>query len=353
MSEPTVKKKILFAVGGTGGHLFAAQALARELQEAGTCQVLFGGGNLSTNRYFHKDLFPYHDITSSTPFRHNWLSSIWQLGKGVRQSLSLVKEFVPDLIVGFGSFHSFPLLAAAQLKHIPYVLVEQNAMPGRVNRLFASRALFSAVQFQAAERFLKGKTVPAKIPLWAKKRIPRAEARRFFHLDPNLFTLLVFGGSQGAKPINIAASRLSLNIPFQVIHLCGDAAEEMKLKNHYRERGVLACVKPFEEKMENAWSAADVAICRSGAATLAELLFFGVPAVLVPWPGATDDHQTTNAKGLSSLGGALLLEEKDIVLLSETVAGLMAKKPEMERILNDLQRSDVTMSLRELILKHL
>jgi len=342
-------KKILFAVGGTGGHLLPAQALARELTEE--YEVLFGGGKLSSNRYFHRDLFSYRDVASSTPLRGSPVRAAFELGRGVKQSLSLFKDYKPDLVVGFGSFHSFPILAAAKLKKVPYLLVEQNALPGRVNRLFASGALFSAIQFEEAKRFLKGKAQQATIPSWSKEATEKGEARLYFDLDPDLFTLLAFGGSQGASAINVAVSRLSLQHPFQVLHFCGDESEVMGLKKVYRERGILACVKPFEKKMENAWSAADLAICRSGAATLAEMISYGVPAVLIPWPEATDDHQTKNAEALNGLGGAYLVAQSELDRLEETVVQLLKQKQKVQTVLKSLGASDEIAPLRSLILK--
>ncbi len=139
-------KKILFAAGGTGGHLFPAQALAEQLM-GDSVELLFAGARLSQNAYFDKTKFPYHDIASTTPFRGGVLKALKSTGiliKGIRESLRLLSQEKPDLVVGFGSFHAFPVLCAAVLKKIPLVLFESNAIPGKVIRLFSKRAVFDS-----------------------------------------------------------------------------------------------------------------------------------------------------------------------------------------------------------------
>src|ERR1700722_1539455 len=117
------KHKLLVAAGGTGGHLYPAQALASELmQNRQNLELLFAGAGLSTNRYFHKELYPFEDVSSGTPFRGNIFKAFWRIFSGIKRSMQLLETFKPDLVVGFGSYHSFPLLVAALLKRIPIVL---------------------------------------------------------------------------------------------------------------------------------------------------------------------------------------------------------------------------------------
>lgn len=299
-------KRILFAVGGTGGHLFPAQALARELKEEE--EILFAGHGLLANRYFHKELFPYREIPSSTPRKdiHSWMT----IGKGAAKSWQLFKEFAPTLVIGFGSFHSFPLLLVAWLQNIPYVLFESNATAGQVNRLFASQAMGIAIQFEEASASLKGQGVVVNVPIWCKeKTITCEEARLHYGLHPNRQTLLVFGGSQGADAINRAV--IEMNSSFQVIHFTGDRVEEVR--SHYEKKGIPAHVAAFESHMQRAYLAADLAICRAGAVTLAELLAFELPALLIPWPGAVDNHQEKNAKVFADrIQGGRWLAQKEL-----------------------------------------
>ncbi len=352
-----MSKKIIFAVGGTGGHLFPAQALARELKEQQSqLEILFGGGRLGSNQFFHKLKFPFREISSGSPLRSNPIKAVLQIGQGVRESIDLINDFSPDLVIGFGSFYSFPLLMASRIKKIPYILVESNTFPGKVNRLFSSKALVSAIQFPEAAQVLKGKTVSTKMPFWSQElnqvSLHPSEARKYYQLDPSIFTLLVFGGSQGAAAINQAVANLELDIPFQVLHFCGKAQDPSLLVKRYEERGIVACVKSFEDRMHVAWRAADLVICRAGAATLAEIEAFQVPAILIPWPGASDQHQHKNARVMEKLGGALFLEESNLKVLASKVKKAKEKLPEMEASLQAYSEKE-TDSLHKIVLNQL
>lgn len=306
-------KKILFAVGGTGGHLFPAQALARELT-AQNYEILFAGGRLGSNPFFDPSQFPFKEVQGASPFRTNPLKAGFNLLSGTLEGIKIMKEFEPDFVVGFGSFYSFPILTAARRKKVPYILVESNAYPGKVNRLFSSRSLFNVVQFEEASSLLKGKVIPAKLPLWSKENnqvsLEKSEAKKYFNLDPDRFTFLIFGGSQGAAALNRVAYLLESDL--QVIHICGRGYDEKSLRDHYRQKEIQASVKPFEEKMKIALKAADLALTRAGGGTINELIEYTLPSILVPWPGASENHQFKNAKVFSDKGGAILLEETNI-----------------------------------------
>lgn len=299
-------------------------------------------------------LFPHKEIQSSTPFRGNPLRSIGTLARGVRQSFKLIEEFSPDLMIGFGSFHSFPLLSAARLKKVPYLLVETNAYPGKVNRLFSGGALLNAIQFEEAKTNLRGISLPVKMPFWSQpletETLSKKEALSYFGLEEGVFTLLVFGGSQGAETINKAAIALEVNFPFQVIHFSGKVTSLME---EYDKRGIACCVKPFESQMHYAFRAADLAICRSGAGTLAELIGYTIPSVLIPWPKAADNHQKINADILAARGGAYILEEKDIDKLSSFVIRAKEQEEEMRQSLLKLSESMERESLSSIVQKKL
>lgn len=347
--------KVLFAVGGTGGHLFPAQALARDLRQSDPpVEVLFAGGRLATNPYFDQSLFPYREVASRSPSRGSLMLSLVQLTRGVRQSLLLIKEFKPSLVIGFGSFYSFPLLVAARLKKIPYLLVESNAIPGKVNRLFSASAKSSLLQFDACKQHLKGKCELADLPIWAsdpnEKTPTKEEALAYYGLEKGHFTLLVFGGSQGAMAINDAVSRLEVDFPIQVIHFSGG---EEDLAKRYHERGIKAVVKQFEDKMEYAWKAADLAICRSGASTLREVMAYRVPAILVPWPGATDQHQLKNAKLFANEGASQLVLEKELKALSDAVHEAKQILSTMQGALKRMEQNYAGKGLAKLVHSHL
>lgn len=312
-------KKIVIAVGGTGGHLLPAQALAKELKrDHPELEIVFAGGKLGTNPFFQREQFAFKEVRSGSPFRDNPFKALFQLGWGTWQSLKLLRELSPKVVIGFGSFYSFPLLLAALVLQIPYMVVETNAIAGRVNRLFAAKAALVAVQFE--ETIVKGNKRVAKMPIWGVEKTPsKNEAYFYYGMDPSCFTLLVFGGSQGAQKINEQIARLSLDSTDQVIHFCGKEENAEELAKAYKMRGIRACVKPFEDKMAYAWKAADLAICRAGAATITELLHYQVPSILIPWPGATDRHQDKNAEILVRSGGATVLPQEQLALLEQKV----------------------------------
>lgn len=319
--------KILIATGGTGGHIFPAQALAFELLEK-NYDLLFAGGGLKFNRYFNRSRFPYAQVASATPFKGNLFKSLFRICKGIKESLKLIDRFKPDIVVGFGSFYSFPILAAARWRKIPIILFEPNAIPGKVNRLVSKWALVSAVQFSEAGNQLSGTIVEVKMPVGERKQLDAKVARSYFYLDQDRFTFLVFGGSQGAESINRLFSETIVKVfapsTFQVIHITGRTDSAEIIRRQYEIAGIRACVKAFEERMDLAWSAADVVMGRSGAASIGEMIKFEVPGILVPFPEAADDHQTKNALFIEKeIGGAITCPES--TLTSELLKPLLEK----------------------------
>ena len=314
-----MRKKIIIAAGGTGGHLFPAQAVAQELQQA-EIDILFMGAGLNRNRYFNREKFAYHDIPSATVFHRNPLKlfhSVFQLGKGIKQSYDFLKKEKPDLIIGFGSFHSFPILCAARLQGKKIALFESNAYPGKVNRLFAASADYTAIVFSQARQHLKGTSIEVAMPVRIMPNDLSIEsARNYFGLDPSDPTLLIFGGSQGAQAMNellaLSIAQLKQGLcHFQIIHLTGNAQAIKSFQQVYASLNVRACVKTFEIDMPKAYRAASIAICRAGAATISELIAFEVPSILIPFPYAADNHQAKNAEFVQNTvsGGIHLSEE--------------------------------------------
>ncbi len=308
--------KIILATGGTGGHIFPTQSLAQQLLK-GNVQLLFVGGALDLNRYFNHLEYDYRPISAATPFRGNFLNACGKIFKGICQSYKIISQFRPDLIVGFGSFYTFPILLAAYLKKVPFILFEPNIVPGKVNRFFSRKALCSAVQFSATARRLKGRSAVVEFPYTISSS--QENSYDYFHLNKNRFTLLVFGGSQGASFINQlfleAIKEISSSLSFQVIHIIGKGEDVASIEKQYQQVAISASVKNFEKRMDLAWSIADLAICRSGAATIGEQCFFEVPAILIPFPRSMDDHQIKNACFMEQeVGGAITCLEQLITV---------------------------------------
>jgi UDP-N-acetylglucosamine--N-acetylmuramyl-(pentapeptide) pyrophosphoryl-undecaprenol N-acetylglucosamine transferase len=305
--------KVLIATGGTGGHLFPSKQLAALLSGS---EILFAGHKLESSPFFDRT-FPYREISSASSKTKAWL-----LLKGVWQALKVVLRFQPDVVVGFGSFHSFPVLMAAVLLRKKIVLFEANGSLGKVNRFFSPFAKKIAFQFPVSHK----RAVYVPLLPWIAKPVRVKKYQR----DPNRVTILVFGGSQGASFINqtfCAAAKL-LTFPFQVIHLTGKEGSEVKYS-------VPAIVKPFEEEMEAAYEVADLVVCRCGAGTTAELIRHQLPAVVIPYPYA-HDHQRKNGAILKN--GARMLLQKDATpeTLSREIEELKSNLASYKRALSEL-----------------
>lgn len=353
-------KRVIIAAAGTGGHVLPAQALARELVAEGL-DIHFVGKGLTQNRCFDHELFAHKEIASASPFargqRMTWPISLL---KGYRQSLSLWRSFSPDLVVGFGSYYTVaPLLAAIQ-KKTPIYLYDSNAIPGRVTRLFAPFAVESGLQFSCAAKALKGKWHEIEVPSGHIAH-PKEEAREHFGLDRQKFTLLIMGGSQGAEGINRAFLEsidfLHNELSFQVIHIAGEEKRAEEIRSIYREKGIRSYVCAYEKQMDLAWSAADAAITRSGASTIAEQIAMGVPTLFIPLARAAHNHQLLNARAICAIKGAEILEE--INLSSETLKKKVLsicseeKQQEMRKALSLYREKKERAKLLERVMHHL
>jgi UDP-N-acetylglucosamine--N-acetylmuramyl-(pentapeptide) pyrophosphoryl-undecaprenol N-acetylglucosamine transferase len=319
-------KRIIITAGGTGGHIFPAIALGKQLMAAdGSLELLYVGGNLDINPYFDKDLFRYQAISCATFINKSpWetLKASYKILKGIKQSCKIINDYRPDMVVGFGSYYTLPMLLAAKAKEIPFILHEANSVPGKVNRCLAKYASFVGIHFPDTASLLVGKTYEVGMPLrpeYHKGGNSSAKAHEFFGLEKERDTILAFGGSQGALNLNNLVSEALIQHlkhakeQWQIVHLTGDASSSQFLKEEYRKAGIKACVKPFETHMELAWQAADISITRAGAGSIAEQLEFEVPGILIPYPYATDNHQEKNAAFLvEKVGGALRCQEKEL-----------------------------------------
>lgn len=315
---------VLIATGGTGGHLFPAQQLAELL--AG-CEIVFAGHKLASNPFFNQKI-PFHEIASSSSKK-----GILSLLKGVWQSLQLIRRCKSNVVVGFGSFHSFPVLLAAVLLRKKIVLFEANCSLGKVNRFFAPFAAKVAFQFPVAAQ----KAVYVPLLPWVGKQwaaVARADARKAYHLHPEKFTILVFGGSQGASFINqtfCAAAALlhARGEAFQVIHLTGK--EDRGVKYDFCE----GIVKPFETEMAAAYAAADLVVCRCGAGTTAELIRLQKPAIVIPYPYA-HDHQRKNGEFLKRGARMLLQKEASAERLAAEIQAIRKELPACAAALKEI-----------------
>jgi len=311
MTRLDTQLKVLIAAGGAGSHLFPAQQLGKMLLQKNS-KVYFAGHKLENSIFFDKQRFSFAEIDAH-PCKKGLIQPLW---RGFWQSWHLLQKFSPDVVVGFGSYHVLPILLAAVVLRKKLILFEANSSLGKINHLFARLAVKVACQFPLN---LKKKEVLVPLLPWdaeKKERISSREAKKKYGLDPDLKTILIFGGSQGAaffnETIPFALSKLKQKV--QVIHLTG-LTDKGDVLAAYIDGGIRAVVQVFEKKMSDAYAAADLAICRSGAGTIAELIRFAVPALLIPYPFETNGHQSKNGTFLThAIGGARFIDQRRATL---------------------------------------
>ncbi len=306
----------LIMAGGTGGHVFQALALARELR-ARRWRVIW----LGTHRGLEARLVPAENIElewlSVSGLRGKglgvWLRAPLLLTRALWQALAVMRRRRPSLVVGLGGFVAGPGGVAAWLVRRPLLIHEQNAVAGFTNRCLARLAQRVLTAFPGSFAPHIGAEVIGN-PVRAEiARLP-APSQRFAARGP-IVRLLVLGGSQGAARLNaivpFALARVSSQLRMEVRHQSGARWLEAA-QGHYRDAGVAVRLQPFIEDMAEAYGWADLVICRAGALTISELTAAGVGAILVPFPAATDDHQTRNADFLVGEGAAIMLEERQL-----------------------------------------
>jgi len=329
--------KIVIAAGGTGGHLIPAQQLADQLIAQPGTTVVFGGYKLQESPFFHRGRYRFVEIASSQK-----LSRPTALLKGVLQALRFLLREKPDVVVGFGSYHSAPVLLAAAMLRKKIVLYEANRTMGKVNRWIAPFATHIGCQFPLSD-YTSPKVVPVPMLPWGISQAKTAapDAKKAFGLAPDRLTLLVFGGSQGAAFLNEVMPKVANQMEnVQVIHSAGSEVAAAAVRAAYR---VPAVVKPFETDMAMAYSAADFAVCRSGAGTVAELIRFGVPALLIPYPYATDQHQQKNGDYLREHGASLSLTQEEATVAAILQQIESANTAAMQEALGSLATKNTTL----------
>lgn len=309
-------RPILVMAGGTGGHIYPALAVARALQ-AHSREVVW----LGTHRGLEARIVPDAGIDmewiSVKGLRRKGVLALivapLQLGWALLQSLAVIFRRRPAAVLGMGGFASGPGGVAAWLTRRPLVIHEQNAAAGMTNRLLARLARVVLQAFPGAfDARVGAETVgnPVREEIAA---VPAPAAR--YNKRGGPLRLLVLGGSQGALALNktlpAALALLQPELRPTVRHQCGERTLDIA-QAAYAEHGVDVELQPFIEDMAQAYAWADLVVCRAGALTIAELCAVGVPALLVPYPGAVDDHQTANAQPMQTAGAACVMQESDL-----------------------------------------
>ena len=316
------KPRILISGGGTGGHIFPALSIADVCRRRFDAEILFVGaeGRMEMERVPAAG-YPIKALPVAGFNRKNLLKNISvliKLSKSIRLAKKIIKDFKPDIAVGVGGYASGPTLKAAQKAGIPTLLQEQNSYAGVTNKLLAAKAGSICVAYEGMDRFFPADRIvetgnPVRKSLLEGSLSPE-EARKDFGLDPDKPTLLVVGGSLGARTINESmenAVKPLLEKGIQIIWQTGKSYHgKYRVENgEYREEGLT--VTPFIADMAKAYAAATLVVSRAGAGTISELELMGKACILVPSPNVAEDHQTKNASALSSRGAAVLVPDAE------------------------------------------
>ena len=355
-------KRFIISGGGTGGHIFPAIAIADELKRRlPDAKILFVGA---------KDRMEMQKVPQAGyPIEGLWISGLqrklsWQnllfplkFISSLLKSRSIIKRFKPDAVIGTGGFASGAVVKVAGQMGIPTFIQEQNSYAGITNKMLAKNAHKICVAYDAMEQFFpKEKIVKTGNPIrdgLLNIGEYRSEGLSYFHLDSQRKTLLVLGGSLGARRINqLIEQQLPLfeQLRVQVLWQCGKLYYEEYKKYNSEQVRVLA----FIDRMELAYAAADVIISRAGASSVSELCVVGKPVIFIPSPNVAEDHQTKNARAIADKQAAILLRESELnELFADTFSKLIANEAQQEALsahIKALAQPNATKDIVNLIL---
>jgi UDP-N-acetylglucosamine--N-acetylmuramyl-(pentapeptide) pyrophosphoryl-undecaprenol N-acetylglucosamine transferase len=328
--------RVIFAGGGTGGHLFPGLAVAREFQRRdSTVEILFLGTaqgiefRVLPKEGFHLETLDVKGIKGRG--LRGWLEAVYGVPASLWRSMTIMKKFRPDCVIGLGGYASGPALLAAKFCGARCAVMEQNLRPGFTNKVLGRLVHKVFTSYAASAAFFPGaKVIETGNPVrW--RELP-AVAKR------DKFSLLVFGGSAGARRINYAVvdalkDLSDLRGELSITHQTG-ALDFEAIKAAYASLPFDAAVTPFIDAMDDAYATADLIVCRAGATTLAELTAFGRAAILVPYPYAIYDHQRDNAQALHERGAAEMILDEDLkgALLAQKIRGYLADRQRVAKM---------------------
>src|SRR5258706_2686041 len=324
--------RIVIAGGGTGGHVIPALAIAHQLKKQFAAEVLF----IATARGMDTRLVPQAgfplDLIKVGALKNVSLMTrartMLDLPRALWTSGRMLTDFDPDVVIGVGGYASGPAMFAAIRRRIPTLAFEPNVVPGFANRMVARWVSVAAVHFEETCEYF---------PRCKVTGVPVREA--FFNIPAKAGgppTLLVFGGSQGARAINQGMIEslpgLTQRVPgLHIVHQAGQRDYDSVLAA-YEKGGVSAEIHKFIDDMPGTFARADLLVCRSGASTVAEITAAGKPAIFVPFPRAADDHQNVNARALERAGAAIVVEESNLeaAYLVDTIAALIGDRHQLQ-----------------------
>jgi len=353
-------RRVLMVAGGTGGHVFPALAVAEELRSRQRAARRYAVEFLGTRRGLDTRLlsrtgFPFRTISGAGLKGVRGLrrmQNLLVLPRSAIETALVLRELQPDVVFGMGGYIAGPAMLEAALRDIPTLLLEPNALPGFTNRVLAPVVRLAAVGFEDAARYYG-----------VKARVTGHPVRKaFFEIPPRdhqpPFTVLIFGGSQGARALNTCVLRAlplmaKRAAPWRLIHQTGEQ-DYNEVRKAYQDQSFDAEVCAFIEDMPAAFARADVIVSRAGANSVAELAAAGKAAVLIPFPDAADQHQLENARTLERVGAAHVIEQKDLtperlVAVLERLLDSPVELKTMEQRARTLAHPDAAARIADLI----
>ena len=340
--------RIIVSGGGTGGHIYPAVTIANQIKEKQPdAEIIFVG----TREGLECEIVPRYgypiEFIEVAGFQRklslDTIKSAFKLLAGLIDALKLIRKIKPDLVVGTGGYVCGPVLFLAALQGIPTCIQEQNAMPGVTNKILAHFVKKVFLGYQEAGKYFGGNSDKIFTGNPIRKEIlevSRATAIEKFKLDPAKKTILVSGGSRGARSINDAMALVETSLAgrsdVQVIHITGETGYEKFIGQVEKKVLMSDNIKVFRymHDMPLALAAADLAVFRSGAIGLAELMARGIPSILVPYPYATANHQEHNARAVEGAGGAVVILDKELTgeILLKQIESLLADESKLQKM---------------------
>lgn len=356
--------KFILSGGGTGGHIYPAIAIANELKARfPDAEILFVGA---------KDKMEMQKVPQAGyKIEGLWIAGLHRkltlqnlmfplkLASSLTKARKIIKEFKPDVVIGTGGFASGPLLQMANSLKIPTIIQEQNSYPGITNKLLSKKANAICVAYQNLERFFPAAKIiltgnPVRQDL-LEIHSKRNEAIKHFNLDANKKTLVVLGGSLGARRVNRLIEKEIYNIvskDIQIIWQCGKMYYHDY--NHFTD-GKIVQVVSFIDRMDLVYAAADFVISRAGASSVSELCLVGKPVIFIPSPNVAEDHQTKNAKAIVDKNGAILIKESELDATFEPIFSNLVFNENLQKELSEnikkLAKPNATKDIVEEIIK--
>ena len=339
--KPLNKITLIISGGGTGGHISPAIAIAQQFIQQHPDAVIHYIGKTGgrEEQVIAQSGLPllFHGISAQgIPRRISpaIFTALYQTLLGLRQAMKLVKQIKPNAVIGTGGYVSVSAVFAAQLKKIPTLVHEPDAFPGMTNRFLGKRAKYITTSYQELERYFPAEKIKVTgNPIRSQfGSLDKANGLKRFELESGQVTILVTGGSQGAMSLNkFTAKAFKIldkeNLKIQVIFQTGDKSYPEIIQETAGLKNIKVIVKPYIENMADAYAAADLVISRSGAMSISEITYCGLPAILVPYPYATANHQEKNARSVESKGAAKVILEKEISpeLMASTIQTIIGE----------------------------